>query len=211
MHQPHTKTHMKKSSKATRHHTSAHHQTASTSHIPKLILKNHQRQHRNITYQSSYTQFITTTHIPKLIQEIITGNTKTKSSQAILRQNHQHQSSYKKSSQPTTPCTPPLHFQQHLRTASNLKHNKAKILATDHNTDTAKKHNSKATSKKAQQPTTAQKSITAKQQTKSRTAEQASKKPNSKATDKTTHKFELRHCPLKRKNIEQFPEQYQNP
>ena len=34
---------------------------------------------------------------------------------------------------------PPLHFQQHLRTASNLTHNKAKILTTDHNKDKAKK------------------------------------------------------------------------
>ena len=42
---------------------------------------------------------------------------------------------------------PPLHFQQHLRTASNLTHNKVKILTTDHNKDKAKKHNSKATSK----------------------------------------------------------------
>ena len=42
---------------------------------------------------------------------------------------------------------PPLHFQQHLRTVSNLTHNKAKILTTDHNKDKAKKHNSKATSK----------------------------------------------------------------
>ena len=41
---------------------------------------------------------------------------------------------------------PPLHFQQHLRTASNLTHNKVKILTTDHNKDKAKKHNSKATS-----------------------------------------------------------------
>ena len=43
------------------------------------------------------------------------------------------------------PCTPP-HFQQHLRTTSNLTHIKVKILTTDHNKDKAKKHNSKATS-----------------------------------------------------------------
>ena len=43
------------------------------------------------------------------------------------------------------PCTP-LHFQQHLRTTSNLTHIKVKVLTTDHNKDKAKKQNSKATS-----------------------------------------------------------------
>ena len=84
---------------------------------------------------------------------------------------------------------PPLHFQQHLRTASNLTHNKVKILTTDHNKDKAKEHNSKATSKNPNhQPshTNNNKILTIDQHTDNRISNSITKKENQTAKHKAT-------------------------
>ena len=164
-------------------HTKDHNTNHHNHHIPKLKKKSSQTPHTKAHSTNHHNQ-----HTPRLIHKFITGPPHAQ----FITTTHIP----KLIKNPA----PPLHFQQHLRTASNLTHNKAKILTTDHNKDKAKSITARQQAKiltTDHTTTNTQKSITAKQQTKSRTAEQASKKPNSPATSRITNKFELRHCPLK--------------